>query len=127
MSFKEYIKELRQGGKKNIIRLYRGMEVNFDPKYDISKTDAPHGYSTWTDNLELAKQYAGKNGYVYYIDLPEDEMGEELINSDGERVLFINNQKSAGLNNVSGNEYLVYIYHDLYSPDMIKMVNLKEK
>lgn len=108
--------------KMLMIRLYRGMETEFDPDYDLSNTDAPQGYSTWTDNLELAKQYAGENGYVYQIDLPKEELGNELINSDGERSLFVNNQKAAGINGVSGNEYLVYIDHELYNPNMIKLV-----
>ena len=43
----------------NIIRLYRGQEKKFNPNYDNSRTDAPSGYSTWTDNKLLAKQYAG--------------------------------------------------------------------
>ena len=106
----------------SMMTLYRGMTNVFNPKHDISNTDAPQGYSTWTDNLELAKQYAGKNGYIYQIDLPKEEMGEELIDADGERVLFVNNEKPAGLNNVSGDEYLVYNHHDLYDPNKIKLV-----
>lgn len=118
MRFDEfYIKE-----NNSMIRLYRGMEKKFDPKYDLSTTDAINGYSTWTDNIELAKQYAGKNGYVYQLDLPKEEMGEELIDDNGERALFINNKKPAGLNNIIGDEYLVYTYHDLYNPNDIKLV-----
>ena len=105
-----------------MIRLYRGMNQKFDFNYDLSKTDAPHGYITFTDNIELARQYAGKKGYIYKIDLPKKEQGEELVNSDGERVLFVNNKKPAGLNNISGNEYLVYTKHFLYSSNDIELV-----
>jgi hypothetical protein len=107
---------------KNHIRLYRGMEQAFDKDYDLSKTDAPQGYSTWTDNIELAKQYAGENGRIYYIDLPVEQQGKELISESGDRALFVNNEKKAGLNNVSGNEYLVYNDHDAYTSDMVKEI-----
>ena len=105
----------------NIIPLYRGLNKQFDPKYDLSTTDAPNGYSTWTDNPDLASQYAGKGGYVYKIDLPENELKSEYIDSDGERALFFNNQKKAGLNNVSGNEYLVYNHHDLFNISNVQL------
>jgi len=119
MNFQEFcLNELN-----SMIRLYRGMEREFNPNHDLSDTDAPHGYSTWTDNIELAKQYAGEDGYVYQINLPKKEMGEELIDSDGDRVLFVNNKKPAGLNNVTGNEYLVYTAHDLYNSNDIKRIN----
>ena len=128
---KNYIKYLMEFGINEIdnydassmIRLYRGIEKKFDPNHNLSTTDAPNGYSTWTDNIELAKQYAGKNGYVYQIDLPKNEMGEELIDNDGERSLFVNNKKPAGLNDISGDEYLVYTHHDLYNSNDIKLVN----
>lgn len=105
---------------KNTIRLYRGLSEPFNSNYDISKTDAPHGYSTWTDSLELAKQYAGEKGHIYYIDLPKEELGSEIMDKDGDRHLFYFNNKSAGLHGVSGKEFLVYNHHDLYSPNMIK-------
>lgn len=105
------------------ITLYRGLEKKFDPSYDLSKTDAPHGYSTWTDNPKLAKQYAGENGFVYKIKLPESEMGESFIDADGERPLFFKNEKKAGLNGISGNEYLLYHDHENYSPNLIKLTN----
>ena len=111
------------------IRLYRGITKEFDPKHDINKTDAPHGYSTWTDNPDLARQYAGKDGFVYYIDLPTSEMGDAAIDENpksetyGDRALFFPNDKKAGLNNIKGNEYLVYTLHDLYNASMIKKFN----
>ena len=101
-------------------RLYRGMTQKFDKKFDLKSTDAPSGYSTWTDSRELAVEYAGKKGFVYQADLPKSERGLELINNDGDRVLFLNNEKKAGLNGVSGDEYLLYNDHELYNPELIK-------
>lgn len=105
-----------------VIRLYRGLEKKFDPKHNLSTTDAPTGYSTWTDNKELAKQYAGKNGYIYYMDLPKIELKKEYIDEDGERALFFDNKKPAGLNGVKGKEFLVYTEHDLFDSKNIKEV-----
>lgn len=102
------------------MKLYRGLTKEYDPSYSLASTDAPIGYSTWTDNPELAKQYAGEKGFVYQIDLPKNKKGIEMIDKDGERYLFLNNQKKAGLNKVSGDEYLVYNYHDDFSPNLIK-------
>jgi hypothetical protein len=110
------------------IHLYRGLEKELDAGYDMSKSDAPHGYSTWTDNPELARQYAGKEGRVYYVDLPESEMGKSAIDEDpksetyGDRELFFFNGKAAALNGISGREVLVYEFHDLFDRDMIKEV-----
>lgn len=116
--------ELMQSGVKNdSIRLYRGLEQEFKKDYNLSSTDAPQGYSTWTDNPELAKQYAGENGRVYYIDLPKSELGKEIVDQNGERPLFIDNEKKAGLNNISGKEYLVYTYHDNYDVNQIKSID----
>ena len=108
------IKLKRLVERDGTIRLYRGLTKTFDAKHDLSQTDAPNGYSTWTDNPKLARAYAGDAGHVYYIDLPIDQQGDELINADGERVLFVDNKKKAGLHGVSGREYLVYTHHDLY-------------
>jgi hypothetical protein len=105
---------------EDTVRLYRGLKQKFDNNYDLSKTDAPHGYSTWTDSLELAKQYAGVDGHIYYIDLPKYEMGTDIVDKDGDRVLFYLNNKPAGLNGVKGKEFLVYTFHDSYSPNLIK-------
>jgi hypothetical protein len=104
------------------ITLYRGLEREFDKSHDISSTDAPHGYSTWTDNIKLAREYAGQNGFIYKIELPESSMGDSFIDEDGERPLFFDNDKGAGLNGVSGKEYLVYQDHEDFSFDMIKLV-----
>lgn len=107
------------------ITLYRGLTQHFNPEHDTTTTDAPNGYSTWTDNPELAKQYAGPSGYVYKIELPLSEMGDEYLDIDGDRVLFFNNENKAGLNGVKGNEFLIYTDHELYNPNSIKLVNNK--
>jgi hypothetical protein len=124
MSFKIFL--LNERLEEKII-LYRGMENEFDPNYELAKTDAPQGYSTWTDNPQLAKQYAGKNGFVYKIELPKSMLGKELIDDDGERALFVNNNKKAGLNNISGEEYLVYHDHDDFSDDLITKIPMNKK
>jgi len=117
----------KQKPKSSEARLYRGSEQKFDKNFDLTKTDAPNGYSTWTDNPELARQYAGKDGYVYKIDLPKNQRGKELINQEGDRVLFLNNEKPAGLNGVKGDEYLLYQDHELYSPDLINEFKTKSQ
>ena len=113
----------------NTVRLYRGLENKFDPNYNLTSTDAPHGYCTWTDNPELAKKYAGTDGYVYYIDLPKSEQGDSVIDENpnsetyGDRTLFFFNDKSCGLDGICGKEFLVYVDHDLFDISMIKEYN----
>mgnify|MGYP007071570551 CR=1 FL=1 len=118
-SFNEWVKG-QEIPKRDSVRLYRGMTKKFDKNFDLSKTDAPTGYSTWTDNKKLAEQYAGKDGFVYEIDLPKNKQGNELFDEIGDRVLFLDNEKKAGLNNISGKEYLIYNKHDLYNPNLIR-------
>jgi len=125
LSFEEYI--VKQEPKSDEVRLYRGLEQKFDKDFDLAKTDAPNGYSTWTDNPELARQYAGKDGLVYEIDLPKKQKGIDLINQDGDRALFLNNEKPAGLNGIKGEEYLLYNDHELYNPDLIKEFKTKSE
>lgn len=118
---------LESSNMNNNITLYRGLEDKYDPNYDLDKTDAPIGYSTWTDNIELARQYAGETGYVYKIELPISELGQEYIDNEGERFLFFDNEKKAGLNNVSGKEYLVYQYHDMFNPSSISLIESNDQ
>jgi predicted metalloendopeptidase len=101
------------------ITLYRGLEKKFDADHDLSSTDSPVDYSTWTNNPQLAREYAGKNGYVYKINLPKTELKDEYIDHDGERALVYKTGKSAGLNRVRGDEYLIYHDHDLFNIDSI--------
>lgn len=126
MKLYELFSNLLEDNQTGKIRLYRGLEGDFDKDYDLSKTDAPDGYSTWTDNHDLARQYAGEAGKVYYIDLNKSDMGNNYIDDNpksethGDRYLFFPNEKKAGLHGVSGNEFLVYNYHDLYDSNAIK-------
>lgn len=102
------------------IRLFRGLEQKLNRSYDSSRSDAPIGYTTWTDNLDLARAYAGGKGYVYCVDLPRNQLGTEIVDADGERPLFVDNKKKAGLHGISGKEFLVYIDHDLYDPSQVR-------
>ena len=96
---------------KNHIRLYRGLENKYDSNYDKTKLDNVNGYESWTDSYELARQY-GNN--VYYIDVPLNEVGTEVMNEDGDRFLVYKNDKPAGLNNVTGDEYMLYTDHEKF-------------
>ena len=105
------------------IRLYRGLSNSYDPNYDMNKMDAPSGYSTWTDNPKLAKEYAGTNGYVYQLDLSTPSgIGTSPFTRSGERVLVYRNVKPCGLNGVSGREYLVYEQHPRFWREDIKLI-----
>ena len=130
MKFKEFF-NLNEQLNSNTIRLYRGLEHEFDPNHDMTTTDAMNGYSTWTDNPELARQYAGNDGYVYYIDLLDSEMGDNAIDEDptsetyGDRVLFFFNDKPASINGVKGNEVLVYNDHEFFDEHPLNPILLK--
>lgn len=106
--------------KPNTVRIYRGLTQAYDPDYKLEISDAPHGYSTWTDNEDLAREYAGPSGHVYHLDLPQESIGASPINEDsgsnsfGDRYLAYSHDKPAGLNNISGREYLLYHGHDLF-------------
>lgn len=92
-------------------RLYRGLTQEYDPNYPTNKLDTS-GYESWTDNPELAKQY-GKN--VYYIDVPETDIKTSYLDENpmsetyGDRNPIYSIDKKAGLNGVSGKEYLLYM------------------
>ena len=92
-------------------RLYRGLEQEYDPNYPSNKLDT-NGYESWTDNPELARQY-GKN--VYYIDVPEGDIKTSYLDENplsetyGDRNPIYSIDKKAGLNGVSGNEYLLSV------------------
>jgi hypothetical protein len=114
-------KKLDGLAKKDTKKLFRGLERPYDQNFNLSKSDAPSGYSTWTDNPDLARQYAGENGFVYEIDVPLSKQGTELVDESGERALFVDNQKAAGLNDISGREYLLYQDHEDFAPNMIRL------
>ena len=69
----EAIKEYEENKNKTSTTYYRGLTQKYDPNYDKSKLDNPNGYESWTDSLELAKEYAGKNVYVYSVEIPNHE------------------------------------------------------
>ena len=50
-SAEEFVKAQRTTNK-DTMKLYRGMEKMIDQNYDSTKTVAPNGYSTWTDNTK---------------------------------------------------------------------------
>lgn len=92
-------------------RLYRGLGQEYDPNYPKNKLDT-QGYESWTDNPELARQY-GEN--VYYIDVPEGDIKTSYLDENpmsetyGDRNPIYSIDKKAGLNGVSGNEYLLSV------------------
>ena len=81
----EAIKEYEENKNKTSTTYYRGLTQKYDPNYDKSKLDNPNGYESWTDSLELAKEYAGKNGYVYSVEIPNNELNpDDIYDQDGE-------------------------------------------
>lgn len=112
-----------QDNQGNLIRLYRGLEQEYDPNYPASRLDT-NGYESWTDNPELARQY-GDN--VYYIDVPENDIRTSYLDENpssptyGDRNPIYRTDKKAGINGVSGNEYQLEVGSDYqkgltYSP-----------
>lgn len=115
----ELIMEAGMGGS---IRLYRGLSSKYDPSYDMNSLDSPPGYSTWTDNHKLAKEYAGTDGYVYQIDLSTPTgIGTSPFTRSGDRVLVYRNQKGCGVNGITGKEYLINENHPRFWREDIKL------
>ena len=102
---------------KGHMRLYRGLQEEFNPNYDKSKLDNVNGYESWTDNYDLAKAY-GDN--VYYIDLPESTITRSIIDENhksmtyGDRNLIYEHDKPVGIKGKNGKEYMLYTYHENY-------------
>lgn len=92
-------------------RLYRGLTQEYDANYPKNKLDT-NGYESWTDNPELARQYGE---HVYYIDVPEGDIKTSYLDENpmsetyGDRNPIYSIDKKAGLNGVSGNEYLLSV------------------
>lgn len=97
-----------------MMTLYRGLEQKYDPKYPVAKLDTS-GYESWTDNPELARQYGD---YVYSIDVPKSDIKTSYLDEDpmsptyGDRNPIYEIDKKAGLNGVSGKEYLLEVGSD---------------
>lgn len=110
---------LRYSKILQMISLYRGLTSEFDQNFNLS--EAPAGYSYWTDNPDLAKQYAGSEGFVYRIELPLSEMGSAYIDDEGERPLFFKSDRQCSFNNICGNEYLLYHNHERFPREKITL------
>ena len=95
----------------DMMTLYRGLTQKYDPNYPIAKLDTS-GYESWTDNLDLARQY-GDN--VYSIQVPKSDIKTSYLDENpnsptyGDRNPIYSIDKKAGLNGVSGNEYLLEV------------------
>jgi hypothetical protein len=98
----------------DMVTLYRGLTQKYDPKYPVAKLDTS-GYESWTDNPELARQYGD---YVYSIDVPKADIKNGYLDENpnsptyGDRNPIYSIDKKAGLNGVSGNEYLLEVGSD---------------
>lgn len=98
----------------DMVTLYRGLTQKYDPKYPVAKLDTS-GYESWTDNPELARQYGD---YVYSIDVPKADIKNSYLDENpssptyGDRNPIYGIDKKAGLNGVSGNEYLLEVGSD---------------
>ena len=112
----EAIKEYEENKNKTSTTYYRGLTQKYDPNYDKSKLDNPNGYESWTDSLELAKEYAGKNGYVYSVEIPNNELNpDDIYDQDGERSLMYYNDKPVALHGVEGEEFMLYTDHEKWN------------
>ena len=110
--------------KKGYVRLYRGLNEEYNPNYDRSKLDSPNGYDTLTDNYDLAKQY-GKN--VYFIDVPKEQVANEIMDNNGVRNFAYKDDKPAGLNGVSGDEYLLNTQHGNFNASNYHKIETSNK
>lgn len=94
-----------------MMTLYRGLTQKYDPNYPIAKLDTS-GYESWTDSLDLARQY-GDN--VYSIQVPKSDIKTSYLDENpksptyGDRNPIYSIDKKAGLNGISGNEYLLEV------------------
>lgn len=124
----EAIKEYEENKNKTSTTYYRGLTQKYDPNYDKSKLDNPNGYESWTDSLELAKEYAGKNGYVYSVEIPNNELNpDDIYDQDGERSLMYYNDKPVALHGVEGEEFMLYTDHEKWKDLKYKEVNDNKK
>ena len=95
----------------DVMTLFRGLTQKYDPNYPTAKLDTS-GYESWTDNLDLARQY-GDN--VYSIQVPKSDIKTSYLDENpnsltyGDRNPIYSIDKKAGLNGVSGNEYLLEV------------------
>lgn len=124
----EAIKEYEENKNKTSTTYYRGLTQKYDPNYDKSKLDNPNGYESWTDSLELAKEYAGENGYVYSVEIPNNELNpDDIYDQDGDRSLMYYNDKPVALHGVEGEEFMLYTDHEKWKDLKYKEVNDNKK
>ena len=106
--------------KEGYVRLYRGLNEEFDKNYDRTSIDNPNGYESWTDNPNLAKAY-GKN--VYYMDVSKKDIGKDVMDKDGNRYMTYEHDKPVGIKGESGKEYMMYTDHDKYLKSTYTKIN----
>ena len=124
----EAIKKYEENKNKTSTTYYRGLTQKYDPNYDKSKLDNSNGYESWTDSLELAKEYAGKNGYVYSVEISNNELNpDDIYDKDGERSLMYYNDKPVALHGVEGEEFMLYTDHEKWKDLKYKEVNDNKK
>lgn len=125
-----YLGSPENQANSDMMTLYRGLSQEYDPNYPVARLDTS-GYESWTDNPELAKQYGD---YVYSIDVPKADIKSGYLDEDpnsptyGDRNPIYSIDKKAGLNGVSGNEYLLEVGSDYqkglkyneYQPGIVK-------
>lgn len=98
------------------MRLYRGLTREYDPNYNNGKGGDLSYYNHYTDSEDLARAY-GDN--VIYIDVDDNLIKDSVIDEDpnsetyGDRNLIYRTGKKAGLKGKSGNEYALYLDHDI--------------
>lgn len=123
-SISDAIAEYEKNRDKEKTKFYRGLTQKYDPNYDKSKLDNPNGYESWTDSKELAQEYAGKNGYVYSVEVPNKDINQEdIFNSDGDRSLMYYNNKPVALHGVEGEEFMLYTEHEDWNKLNYKLEN----
>jgi hypothetical protein len=87
-------------------RLYRGLENEFDPKYVPQVSDNGYGYESWSDTYDLAREYAGPNGNVYTVDVPNSRIATQTVTPDGERMPVVKTDKKAGMKSFDGERFI---------------------
>lgn len=90
-------------------RLYRGLENELDPKIIPTKSPVAVGYESWTDDYNLANEYATPNGYVYSVDVPNNRISDSMVDAEGNRGLVARATVPTELNGASGIEYMLNV------------------
>lgn len=115
--------------RNGYIRLYRGLNTEYNPNHNRVNSDSTNDdYTYWTDSYELAKFFSEGKGDIIYVDLPSELQTDGAIDENpnsefyGDRGLFYLNKKDKTNNGITGDEYLVYMEHDIWdTPDAPKI------